>query len=169
MGNRQVDNATTDGSSGKPVETMMADKPQPILEEEVVDDKIEQLIDGYVTRFFAGSDREIIRIRRNIWSVEEELYAFNIIVTSILVIFDANMFESLPDNRQAFFEELLALNAHQTKSSKLCLTKNRIHLRIIRGLEDFDYSEFVAHVNEYRELFPVIQSRLLEQFYPDTD
>jgi hypothetical protein len=147
----------------------MIDSGKAELDTDAVDEKIERLIDDYVTRFFTGSGREIVRIRRNIWSVQEEFYAFNIIITSMLVIFDAILFDSLPDNRQAFFEDLLSLNAHQTKSSKLCLVKKRIHLRIIRGLEDFDYSEFVAHVNEYREIYPVIQGRLFEQYYPEAD
>lgn len=131
------------------------------------DEKIEKLIDDYVTKFFTDSGEEVTRIRRNIWSVSEELYIFNIIITSIFVIFDAVILDSLPENKYELFEELLSLNAHQAKSSKLCLVKNRIHLRIIRGLEDFDYSEFVAHVNEYREIFPEMQERLLDQFYPE--
>ena len=130
------------------------------------DEGIENLIDTYVNRFYTSSGEEVVRIRRNIWSISEELYSFNIIITSILVIFDAVLFDSLPQNKAEFFEELLSLNAHQAKSSKLCLVKDRIHLRIIRGLEDFDYSEFEAHVNEYRDIYPEIKEKLLDQYYP---
>jgi len=136
---------------------------------EITDERIEALIDDYVTRLYKSGGQEVVRIRRNIWTIREELYSFNIIITSMLVIFDATLFETLPEKRLEFFEDLLNLNAHQTKSSKLCLVKNSLHLRIIRGLEDFDYSEFVAHVQEYRELYPAIQARLLEKFFPEMD
>lgn len=131
------------------------------------DEAIENLIESYINKFFEGRQDDIIRIRRNIWTVQEEHYAFNIIITSLLVIFDAIMFDDLPENKNQFFEELLSLNAHQAKSSKLCLLKGTIHLRIIRGLEDFDYSEFAAHVEEYREIFPLMQENLIDKFYPD--
>lgn len=131
------------------------------------DEEIENLIDSYVNRFFEGREDDVMRIRRNIWTVREEFYSFNIIITSLLIIFDAVMFDELPENKVAFFEDLLSLNAHQAKSSKLCLVKDTIHLRIIRILEDFDYSEFVAHVEEYREIFHVIQEKLLDRFFPD--
>ena len=114
---------------------------------------LENTIDEYIDKFFTPTGHEVIRIRHNIWTVRETLYSFNIIITSLLIIFDAVLFESLPEDKHDFFEELLSMNAHKTRSSKLCLVKNRIHLRIIRGLEDFDYSEFAAHVEEYRELF----------------
>ncbi len=131
------------------------------------DEAIENLIESYINKFFEDRQDDIIRIRRNIWTVQEEHYAFNIIITSLLVIFDAIMFDDLPENKNQFFEELLSLNAHQAKSSKLCLLKGTIHLRIIRGLEDFDYSEFAAHVEEYREIFPLMQENLIDKFYPD--
>ncbi|NQU63819.1 MAG: hypothetical protein HQ517_05995 [SAR324 cluster bacterium] len=130
------------------------------------DEAIENLIESYVIKFF-GEAGDVVRIRRNIWTIQEELYSFNIIITSLLIIFDAVLFNELPENKHPFFEELLILNAHQTKSSKLCLLKDTIHLRIIRGLEDLDYSEFAAHVEEYREIFPTIQENLLDKFYPD--
>lgn len=131
------------------------------------DEEIENLIESYVNRFFEGRGDDVVRIRRNIWTIREELYAFNIIITSLLIIFDAIMFDELPENKDAFFEELLQLNAHQAKSSKLCLVKERIHMRIIRGLEDFDYSEFADHVEEYREIFSVMQEALIDKFFPD--
>lgn len=131
------------------------------------DESIENLIDSYVHRFFEDRSDDVVRIRRNIWTVREELYSFNIIITSLLIIFDAVMFDELPENKDAFFEELLSLNAHQAKSSKLCLVKETIHMRIIRGLEDFDYSEFAAHVEEYREIFSVMQEGLIDKFFPD--
>ncbi|MBT4089862.1 MAG: hypothetical protein HOE30_15355 [Deltaproteobacteria bacterium] len=131
------------------------------------DEAIENLIDSYVNKFFGDRSEDVVRIRRNIWTVREDLYAFNIIITSLLVIFDAILFDELPENRQQFFEELLSLNAHQAKSSKLCLLKGTIHLRIIRGLEDFDYSEFAAHVEEFRDIFPLMQENLIDTFYPD--
>lgn len=131
------------------------------------DEAIENLIESYVHKYFVDRGNDVVRIRRNIWTVQEELYSFNIIITSLLIIFDAVLFDELPENKLAFFEALLSLNAHQAKSSKLCLVKNTIHLRIIRGLEDFDYSEFVAHVEEYREIFSVMQESLIDQFYPD--
>lgn len=130
------------------------------------DEAIENLIESYVNKFF-GESRDVVRIRRNIWAIQEELYSFNIIITSLLIIFDANLFDELPEDKNKFFEELLSLNAHQTKSSKLCLVKDTIHLRIIRGLEDLDYSEFAAHVEEYREIFPMIQENLLDTFFPE--
>jgi hypothetical protein len=128
--------------------------------------KIEKLIDEYVNRFYATSGEEILRIRHNIWSIRESSYSFNIIITSLLVIFDAILFETLPESKNEFYEELLIQNAHHTKSSKLCMVNDATHLRIIRGLEDFDYSEFAAHVEEYREIFPEIQQQLLEKYYP---
>jgi hypothetical protein len=131
------------------------------------DEEIENLIESYVNKFFGDRSDDVIRIRRNIWTIREDLYAFNIIITSLLVIFDAILFDELPENKNQFFEELLSLNAHQAKSSKLCLLKGTIHLRIIRGLEDFDYSEFAAHVEEYREIFPLMQENLIDKFYPD--
>lgn len=129
--------------------------------------EMEQTMGKYIDRFYEPSDIEPIRIRHNIWVMGEDLYDFNIIITSFLCIFDAVLFNVLPENKAHFFEELLLLNAHQTKSSKLCLVKNSIHLRIIRGLEDFDYSEFEDHVIEYRELFPVIQDNLKQKYYPE--
>ncbi len=131
------------------------------------DEEIENLIESYVHKFYESRGDDVVRIRRNIWSVREELYGFNIIITSLLIIFDAVMFDELPVNKDEFFEELLSLNAHQAKSSKLCLVKDTIHMRIIRGLEDFDYSEFADHVEEYREIFAVMQENLLDKFFPD--
>ncbi len=131
------------------------------------DEEIENLIESYVHKFFEDAGDVVVRIRRNIWTVREELYSFNIVITSLLIIFDAIMFDELPENKDAFFEELLSLNAHQAKSSKLCLLKDSIHMRIIRGLEDFDYSEFAAHVEEYREIFAVMQEGLIDKFFPD--
>jgi len=128
--------------------------------------KIENQIDEYVNRFYNTSGEEVLRIRHNIWSIREGEYSFNIIITSLLVIFDAILFEELPENKNEYFEELLILNAHHTKSSKLCLVNEATHLRICRGLEDFDYSEFGAHVQEYREIFPDIQQQLTEKYYP---
>lgn len=131
------------------------------------DQEIENLIESYVNRFFEGREGDVVRIRRNIWSINEEVYSFNIIITSLLIIFDAIMFDELPENKDEFFEEILILNAHQAKSSKLCMVKNTIHMRIIRGLEDFDYSEFAAHVEEYREIFAAMQENLIDKFFPD--
>ncbi len=131
------------------------------------DEEIENLIDSYVVKFFDGRSDDVVRIRRNIWTVREPLYSFNIIITSLLIIFDAVMFDELPEDKYTFFEELLSANAHQAKSSKLCLVKETIHLRIIRGLEDFDFSEFADHVEEYREIFAEIQENFLDKFYPD--
>lgn len=128
--------------------------------------KIEKLIDEYVNRFYSASGEEVLRIRHNIWSVREGTYSFNIIITSLLVIFDAIVFDELPESKNEFYEDLLILNAHHTKSSKLCLVNEATHLRIIRGLEDFDYSEFGAHVEEYREIFPEIQQQLMEKYFP---
>ena len=137
--------------------------------DEQTDKDIEKLIDEYVKKYFSESGEEVVRIRHNIWAIREELYAFNIIITSLLIIFDAVMFNQLPENKQKFFEDLLVLNSHHAKSSKLCLVKETIHLRIIRGLEDFDYSEFVAHVEEYREIFPEIRDKLQKVYFPDED
>jgi hypothetical protein len=134
-----------------------------------VDQNIAYLIDEYVTKFYKSSGEEVVRVRFNIWAVREASYSFNIIVTSLLVVFDAILFDHLPEQEHSFFEELLSLNAHRAKTSKLCLVKDRIHLRIVRGLEDFDYSEFVAHVEEYREIFPEIREKLLDKYYPDEE
>lgn len=124
----------------------------------------EKTIGEYVTRFYQSSDIEPARIKHNIWTMKERHYDFNIIITSILCIFDATLFPTLPKEKGRFFEDLLTLNAHQTKSSKLCLVNNSIHLRIIRGLEDFDYSEFSDHVIEYQELYPVIYDGLKNKY-----
>ena len=129
--------------------------------------QMEKQIEEYVDRFYKDSDKEVIRIKNNIWSVREERYIFNIIITSLLCIFDATLIDKLPEEKSLFFEELLRLNSHHVKSSKFCLIKNRIHLRIIRGLEDFDYSEFKDHVLEYRELYPKIKEQLTDKYFPD--
>ncbi len=134
---------------------------------EPTDQNIAHLIDDYVKKFYGKTGEEVIRVRHNIWAIREASYSFNIIVTSLLIVFDAILFEVLPEQKAGFFEELLSLNAHRAKTSKLCLVKDRIHLRIIRGLEDFDYSEFVAHVEEYREIFPDIREQLLNKYYPE--
>lgn len=131
------------------------------------DEEIENLIESYVNKFYDERVDDVVRIRRNIWAVREELYGFNIIITSLLIIFDAVMFDELPVNKDDFFEELLILNAHQAKSSKLCLVKDTIHMRIIRGLEGLDYSEFADHVEEYREIFTAMQEGLIDRFFPD--
>lgn len=137
------------------------------IDAQPADQSIALLIDEYVNKFYKQSGEEVVRVRFNIWAVREASYSFNIIVTSLLVVFDAILFDHLPDKKHALFEELLSLNAHRTKTSKLCLVKDRIHLRIIRGLEDFDYSEFVAHVEEYREIFPEIREKLLGTYFPE--
>ncbi len=135
--------------------------------DEKSDKNIEQLIDKYVNKFYSSTGEEIMRIRHNIWAIKEVSYTFNIIVTSLLIVFDAVLFKHLPEDTNRCFEELLKMNAHHTKASKLCLVKEGIHLRIIRGLEDFDYSEFEAHVEEYREIFPEIKDTLFEKYYPN--
>ena len=127
--------------------------------------EIENLIDQYSKKYFEKNPEKLIRIKRNIWAVRENYYSFSIIITSMLIIFDTNLFEELPKNKNEFFKELLALNAHHVKSSKLCLVKNSIHLRIIRGLEGLDYSEFVEHIEELNELYPEIQEFLSEKYY----
>ncbi len=137
--------------------------------DEKSNEMIEGLIDEYVQKFYSSTGEEIVRIRHNIWAIREVKYSFNIIITSLLVIFDAVLFKTLPKNKHQFFEELLILNAHRAKSSKLCLIKGTIHLRIIRGLEDFDYSEFVDHVEEYRELFPEIEEQLMDKYFSEDE
>lgn len=133
--------------------------------DENADEQVEQLIEKYVNQFFSDGDKEVIRIKDNIWSVKEDRYIFNIIITSLLCIFDAVLLDKIPDEKQQFFEDLLRMNAHHVKSSKFCLVKNSIHLRIIRGLEDFDYSEFADHVTEFRDLYPKIKEQLLKRFF----
>ena len=131
------------------------------------DQNIAHLINEYVKKFYGPTGEEVIRARHNIWAIREASYLFNIIVTSLLCVFDAILFDHLPAKKATFFEELLSLNAHRAKTSKLCLVKDSIHLRIVRGLEDFDYSEFVSHVEEYREIFPEIKEMLSNKYYPD--
>lgn len=133
------------------------------------DKNIAHLIDEYVRKFYTTSGEEFVRVRYNIWAVREALYSFNIIVTSLLAVFDAILFDHLPEEKHQFFEDLLSLNAHRAKSSKLCLVKDRIHLRIIRGLEDFDYSEFVSHIEEFREIYPEIKEKLSGQYFPEEE
>ncbi len=137
------------------------------IDVEPSDQNLAYLIDEYVNKFYKESGEEVVRVRHNIWAVREASYSFNIIITSLLIVFDAILFDHLPEQKNMLFEDLLSLNAHRAKTSKLCLVKDRIHLRIIRGLEDFDYSEFVAHVEEYREIFPEIKEKLMEKYYPD--
>lgn len=139
------------------------------LTDELPEHSIADLIDEYVNRFYKGSGEEVVRVRHNIWAVREASYSFNIIITSLLAVFDAILFDHLPENKNQFFEDLLSLNAHRAKTSKLCLVKDQIHLRIIRGLEDFDYSEFLAHVEEFREIFPEIKEKLSQQYFPDEE
>lgn len=133
------------------------------------DRNIAEQIDKYVKKFYSSSGEEVVRVRYNIWAIREAVYSFNVIITSLLVVFDAILFDHLPENKHALFEDLLSLNAHRAKASKLCLVKDRIHLRIIRGLEDFDYSEFVAQVEEYREIYPDMREMLASKYYPDED
>ena len=131
------------------------------------DKNIEYLIDEYVRKLYSNKiDEEAVQIRHNIWAIKEAKYKFNIIVTSLLIIFDAELFDHLPENKLMYFEDLLLLNAHHAKTSKLCLINEKTHLRVIRGLEDFDYSEFVAHVEEYREIFPELKEKLIEKYFP---
>jgi len=136
---------------------------------ENADEKIQRVIEEYVAKFFDDNTEDVVRIRHNIWSVKEPGYQFNIVITSLLVIFDAVLFDHLPEQKFQFFEELLSLNAHHAKSSKLCLVKDTIHLRIIRGLEDFDYSEFAEHVEEYRQIFWEIKEKLIDKYYPENE
>ncbi|MBU2514383.1 hypothetical protein KJ966_23855 [bacterium] len=137
------------------------------IEADPPDQNLAYLIDEYVNKFYKASGEEVVRVRHNIWAVREASYSFNIIITSLLIVFDAILFDHLPEQKNMLFEDLLSLNAHRAKTSKLCLVKDRIHLRIVRGLEDFDYSEFVAQVEEYREIFPGIKEKLLEKYFPD--
>ncbi|MDH5559578.1 MAG: YbjN domain-containing protein [Deltaproteobacteria bacterium] len=129
--------------------------------------EIEDLIENYVEKYFGEEKGRAVRIRHNIWTIKEDYYSFNIIITSLLVIFDAVLFEGLPQEKYPFFQELLSLNAHHVKSSKLCLVKDTLHLRIIRGVEGFDFSEFKEHIEEFREIYPEIFEYLLEKYYPD--
>ena len=131
------------------------------------DKQVEQLIEEYVKQFFTKAEKEVIRIKNNIWSIKEDRYIFNIIITSLLCIFDAVLLNKIPDEKNKLFEELLRMNAHHVKSSKFCLVKNGIHLRIIRGLEDFDYSEFSDHVTEFRDLYPKIKEQLMKRYFPN--
>jgi len=131
------------------------------------DKQVEELIKKYTNQFFTESDKEVIRIKNNIWSIKEDRYLFNIIITSLLCIFDAVLLDHLPEDKNRLFEDLLLMNAHHVKSSKFCLVKESIHLRIIRGLEDFDYSEFSDHVTEFRELYPKIKEQLIKKYFPN--
>ena len=64
------------------------------------DKQVEALIEKYVNQFFTESDKEVIRIKNNIWSVKEDRYVFNIIITSLLCIFDAVLLDKIPDEIQ---------------------------------------------------------------------
>ena len=141
--------------------------PQKEIYDESAGRKIEKRIDGYIERYFGGGEKKVTRIKNSIWTVEEDLYDFNIIQTTMLCVFDAILLDRLPERSCELFEELLVLNAHRVKSSKLCLIKGRIHLRIVKGLGDFGYSEFVDHVQEYREIFPRLKVELTKKYYPE--
>ena len=62
---------------------------------EPADQNIAHLIDEYVKKFYSVSGEEFVRIRHNIWAVREASYSFNIIVTSLLIVFDAILFDLL--------------------------------------------------------------------------
>ena len=141
--------------------------------DDVTSSETETLIEGFVAKFFVPkaeadiAENLVKRVHHNIWSIREDFYQFNIIITSLLVIFDAQLFEHRPENKLGFYEELLKLNAHYARTSKFCLVEDAMHLRVIRGLEDFDYSEFKGHVEEFRELYPEIKEKLIHGYYPN--
>ncbi len=126
-------------------------------------------IEKHVERYYSESECEVSRIKHNIWSIKENEYVINIIVTSMLIIFDTELFNQLPKEKNLFFEELLHLNAHLVRSAKLCLVKNQIHMRMLRGLIDFGYSEFAAHIDEFRELHPEICDKLIGKYYSTSE
>lgn len=134
--------------------------------DEKTDIEVENKIVDFLERYYQTREAKVDRIRHNIWNIRDQNCRFNIIVTSLLIIFDTILFEKLPEKRSLFFEELLILNSHHTRSSKLCLVNHTIHLRIIRGLEGLDYQEFIEHIEEFKEIFPEIRDLLSKKYYP---
>ena len=130
-----------------------------------IDTEVEKLIDKYIQQLYPTQKHIYDKLRNNIWTVNERDLHFNIILTSKLIVFDTLLFDELPQNCFEFYEALLIMNAHRTKSSKICLVDKTVHLRVIRGLEGLDFNEFEDHIVELRRSFPDIQESLYLDFY----
>ena len=121
-------------------------------------------IEEFIEKYYP-SKSEYTKLRENIWNIRDVSLKFNIITTEKLIVFDSLIFSKFPDNREKFFSEVLKLNATSTKSAKLCLVNNTLHIRLVRELDDFNYVEFKNHVVEFKLVFPEVQTHLHRKFF----
>lgn len=135
------------------------------LSEDRPDKKTADLIAEYMTRFFEENPEGYRRIKENIFKIYETGFDYDLIITSKLVIYDLLLFDELPKQKGAFYEELLRVNGLRTKGATLCLTDEGINLRLIRGHEEYPYSAFRDNLQEFRLLAPQLRTELIPKFF----
>ena len=136
---------------------------------EISTPEIDGLVAGYVHRHFGEETKGYLRVHNNVWRFQEEDFEYNLIITSKLIIFDALLFPSLPENRLGFFQDMLDLNAHQTKQAKFCLVKDRVHLRLINEHAHYTFEEFTDNLFEFRWQVPRLRDNLGAKFFKRTE
>ncbi|MDX2468989.1 MAG: hypothetical protein QNL04_00265 [SAR324 cluster bacterium] len=129
------------------------------------DPSVNQKIAGFVLEFFGPEEEGYLQVNDHVWRFTEEDYEINLIITSKLIVFDAEL-SGLPTKLQAeFVLELLKLNGHQTKACKFCMVKGMVRLRIVYEHEYFVFEAFKSNMEEMRWQFPRFRESLGQKFF----
>jgi len=124
-------------------------------------------LESLLSERFGSEMHRINQIKPHLWTIDQPGYKLFVMVTHLLVIFDAVLFATVSDKKTELFEELLVLNAHQVRNSKLCLVQGQVHLRVICEYRQVNAEVFESCFQEFGDLFPVFHDQLSGPFYPD--
>jgi len=147
----------------------MNDSITPDIYEPAQDPKVLKLLKGLIDQHFASEPYRVNQFKPHIWTLDQPGYKIFVIVTHLLVIFDAVLFPEIAKAKTDLFEELLSLNAHHVKNAKLCIVKDQVHLRVICELPQVNPEMFNSCLQEFGDLFPVFHEQLSNRFYPELE
>ncbi|MDT8448169.1 MAG: hypothetical protein RRB13_14850 [bacterium] len=134
-----------------------------------VEPAVIERVQAAIEAIYQEKMHRVTRIKDHIWVISQTGYNLSVIVTHLLVIFDAEMFETMAAERQPYLEELLHLNAHQVKDAKFCLLKEATHLRVLCDNTKIDEERIRNYLTEFKELYLVLETQLAERFFPDLE
>lgn len=130
---------------------------------------LERVHSALTNLYPAEETHNLTRIKPHVWVINQPGYNLMVIITHMLVIFDAEMFEALPEKRLECCEELLRLNAHHVRNSKFCLLKGAVHLRILCENEKITEARISDYLREFKQQYALLETRLLKQFYDENE
>ncbi|OGG97132.1 MAG: hypothetical protein A2527_10720 [Candidatus Lambdaproteobacteria bacterium RIFOXYD2_FULL_50_16] len=136
---------------------------EPSLDKELL-----SRISDLLRELFGEDLTKLSQIKPNVWVVEEAGFFMDIIVTSLLLVLDAQLFEKMPTDSKGAYKKMLQLNAHHVKETRLCLVKEAVHLRALVSHQNIDQPKLEDALAEFRALFPIIHGELKSFFPQDT-